>query len=298
MRRRESAGRRRAPGRRRFSFWEGFPAASRRAARWRADASDPTRLARVKPGEAGEWRVFDTEGIDGDGDGDGEVNEDGKGGVDLNRDYPIGWEPEPVQFASGLYPLSEPETAAVAAFFRAHPNIAAAQSYHNAGNLILRPYGDRPEAQMAARDRQVYEVVSARGEQLLPGYRAGAIREILYETHGDFIAFAYTGMGAIAFTNELWAWPIDYDKNGSVSEEEQLRYNDEVLQGEGFTPWRPFKHPVYGEIEIGGWNQFTGRIPPAPFLEEMCQRNCLFTLFHAEMMKVIGIAAPGLIAGQ
>jgi hypothetical protein len=96
-------------------------------------------------------------------------------------------------------------------------------------------------------------------------------------------------MGAIAFTNELWAWPLDYDKNGDVSEEEQLRYSDEMLQGEGFTPWRPFRHPVYGEIEIGGWNQFTGRIPPAPFLEEMCQRNCLFTLYHAEMMPEIKI---------
>ena len=31
-----------------------------------------------------------------------------------------------------------------------------------------------------------------------------------------------------------------------------LKWNDEVLGGEGFVDWRPCEHPQLGPVEIGG----------------------------------------------
>ncbi len=46
---------------------------------------DPRLMERAEPGEAGEWRVY-SEGIDNDNDG--RFNEDGVGGLDINRNWP------------------------------------------------------------------------------------------------------------------------------------------------------------------------------------------------------------------
>jgi hypothetical protein len=75
-----------------------------------------------------------TEGLDNDGDG--WFNEDRVGGVDLNRNFPANWSAK--QFASGPFPLSEPETWALANYITSRPNIAAIHTYHTSGGLILR----------------------------------------------------------------------------------------------------------------------------------------------------------------
>ena len=76
-----------------------------------------------------------------DNDGDGQVNEDSPGGYDMNRNWAWDWQPNYIQFGAQEYPFSLPETRAIAAFVTEHPNIAAFQSYHNAGGMILRSPG-------------------------------------------------------------------------------------------------------------------------------------------------------------
>ena len=65
----------------------------------------------------------------------------GRGGYDMNRNWAYDWQPNYVQYGAKDYPFSQPETRAVAEFVLAHPNIAAAQSYHNSGGMILRGPG-------------------------------------------------------------------------------------------------------------------------------------------------------------
>jgi hypothetical protein len=64
------------------------------------------------------------------------VNEDGAGGYDMNRNWPADWQPEWIQGGAGPYPLNWPETRAIGDFLLAHPNVAALQSYHNAGGMM------------------------------------------------------------------------------------------------------------------------------------------------------------------
>jgi hypothetical protein len=244
------------------------------------DERDARLLRHVKPGERGRWRMLGSEGTDQDGDG--KINEDGAGGVDPNRNWPCEWRPESGQAGAGPYPLSEPETRATAAWILAHPRIAAVQSYHNAGRMILRPPGawTDEDADYPDEDRVLYDELGKRGELLLPGYRYMQIREDLYEVHGGFLDWTAHALGITSFTNELWGlfgWGTSV-VGGDVA---ALRWNDVALHGQGFVRWKKAKHPTLGEVELGGWKRYTVRSTPVDFLPDLCLRNCLFTLEHA-----------------
>ncbi|MHC4380481.1 MAG: M14 family metallopeptidase, partial [Planctomycetota bacterium] len=105
----------------------------------RLDRDDPRILIPVAGDQQGDYRILGQEGIDNDGDG--RINEDGKGGYDMNRNWPSDWQPNHIQYGAGDYPFSYPETAAVGRFILDHPNIAAVQSFHNTGGMILRGPG-------------------------------------------------------------------------------------------------------------------------------------------------------------
>ena len=57
--------------------------------------------------------------------------------------------------------------------------------------------------------------------------------------------------------------------------------------GAGFVDWHPYEHPLYGEIEIGGFRKDVGRVPPTFLIEEMVHRNALFAIRHAEAMPEV-----------
>ncbi len=90
--------------------------------------ADPTK------GEQGQYTLY-WEGTDSDGDGF--LNEDGPGGVDLNRnfqhEYPY-WQRD-----AGHYMVSEPESRALMDFVIAHRNIGAILTFGRTDNLVTPP---------------------------------------------------------------------------------------------------------------------------------------------------------------
>ena len=84
----------------------------------------------------GEWAVY-PEGIDSDNDG--AYNEDGVGGIDINRNFPENWQPDPISYQPGAYPLSEPESRAVVDFQLKLPNLTGLINYHMSGNVAVFP---------------------------------------------------------------------------------------------------------------------------------------------------------------
>ena len=92
------------------------------------------KRADAAAGEAGKYALY-WEGTDSDGDGF--LNEDGPGGVDLDRNfqhaYPY-W-----QAGSGPHMVSEPETRALMDFVVEHRNIAAIFTFGQTDNLITPP---------------------------------------------------------------------------------------------------------------------------------------------------------------
>ncbi|MCU0724208.1 MAG: M14 family metallopeptidase [Planctomycetes bacterium] len=248
---------------------------------------DPRRMELVTSGQEGEWIILGWEGIDNDGDG--EVNEDGPGGYDLNRNFPGDWRPEGFQGGAGAWPLCYPETRAVGDFLFAHPNIAAVQSYHTWGGMILRGPGHADAEPWPEADREVYDELGRAGERILPHYRYLVLAKDLYTAYGSLIAFAYENLGIFAFTNELFA---DAQYDGRPDSSDRHRFDAEVEFGAHFAAWRPFSHPRYGDIEIGGLRKTIGRVPPLFMLPELCHRNMAFTLKHASELPELSLGPP------
>ena len=244
-------------------------------------AQDKRVMVPRKPDQPGEYRLWSSEGLDDDGDG--RIDEDGPGGVDLNRNFPAAWKPRHAQYAAGDYPCSEPEVRACVDFLLAHKNIAGMQFYHNAARMILRPPGSSPDAGVAPReDINVYDQMGKHGEKMLPGYSYRQTFEGLYPAYGTQIDFGYLGLGRFVFTNELWgSCNHDLDDDGHTDAEETRAWHDEFGHGRSYIDFKPFQHPTLGEIEIGGWDQFATRMPPAELFIEEGFRNALFTLYHA-----------------
>jgi len=106
---------------------------------WIIDPEEPRlmRPADPKKGEKGEYLLY-TEGYDNDADG--EINEDGPGGVEINRNFLHDF--EYYDKRAGLYPASEPETQALLKFMFDHNNIAEIINFSTENNLLnLQPTG-------------------------------------------------------------------------------------------------------------------------------------------------------------
>lgn len=254
----------------------------------RQDPRDPRLLIPIEPGQQGDWLQLGWEGIDNDGDG--RINEDLPGGYDMNRNWPGDWRPGHLQRGAGDYPLSEPETRAVADFVLARPHIAGYQSYHNAGGMVLRGPGNATQPKYLGADRRVYDRLGKLGEDLLPFYRYLIIHKDLYSVYGGEVTWAAEELGIIAFTNELWTPARLTGKAGprfARSADDRLarlRRADALLAGEVYRPYREVQHPTLGTVEVGGYRQTYGRVPPAFLLEESYHRNTVFSLAHADAM--------------
>ncbi len=256
--------------------------------RMRESPEDYRLMVPVEPQTRGDFKRYQPLGSEGiDDDGDGLLNEDGPGGYDPNRDWPADWQPSYIQGGAGELPLAWPEHAGVAAFILAHPNIAAVQAYHNNGGMLLRGPGAE-YVNYPPPDSRVYDRIGQRGEAIIPFYRYLVIWSGLYTVHGGFINWTAEDLGIISFTNELWTDRQYYSNQpDDPNAKQRLEFSDYVEFGQTYIPWKKARHPVYGEIELGGFVKMTGRVPPSFHLEELCHRNFAFTTYHAEQMPLV-----------
>ena len=244
----------------------------------RVNRDDPRVMEHVTGDQQGDYVMLGGEGIDNDGDG--RVNEDGPGFYDMNRNWPSDWQPPHIQGGAGEYPLSNPETRAVAMYLLDHPNVAAVQSFHNTGGMILRGPGSKTVNYPAA-DVRVYDEIARDGEKLQPFYRYLVIWSDLYTTHGAF-TWAYEGLGIFTYSNELWSAKQYYNSQDWPSGAQRDEFVDHVLLDDVRVPWEAARHPLYGDIEIGGHKREHGRVAPSFMIEEMSHRNAMFCVLHAE----------------
>jgi hypothetical protein len=108
----------------------------------------------------------------------------------------------------------------------------------------------------------------------------------LYTVHGGFVNWTAEGLGIFSFTNELWtnAQLFGDPDAGWGSRKDRLEFGDLLLFKELMTPLKPYDHPTYGEVLIGGAGKYASRVPPLFMLEELCHRNFAFTMYHADQM--------------
>ena len=261
------------------------------AGRWKVDPKYPARMMRVAADEFGDYEMLGYEGIDNDGDG--KVNEDDEGTYDPNRDWAWGWQPDYVQRGALFYPGTLPETRAVKDFIVNHPNIAGAQSYHNYGGMFLRgPGAAEDEKYYNRQDVNVYDVIGKLGERIVPGYNYYLIHKDLYTVYGGEIDFLTLTRGIFTFSNELMtSYKLFNDKTtrNRWENDEFYEFDKYLLFGDAYVAWKPFKHPQFGDIEIGGPKKNYIRNHPGFLLMEEAHRNMAFTLYHAHQTPKLEI---------
>ena len=284
---------------------------------WKVSAKDPRLMRRRGPDEYGGtyYRVY-TEGRMRGYDGVQVKLAPPAQGLDFNRNFPYIWVPEGEQQGAGPFPTSEPEVRAAVSFLSSHLNVSCALSYHTYSGVILRPYSDKPDDKMAQDDVWTYKEIGQRGKELT-GYPHASVfhgfryhpREVM---NGAFDDWAYDQLGIFAFTVEIWdmigeagikerdfiEWFRDHPEEDDLK---LLKWNDEQLGGRGFIPWRPFAHPQFGKVELGGWiERRTFGNPPEALLLRTLEPTTEFAIAHALMtprLELRQISAEALGAG-
>jgi len=189
---------------------------------WIVDPDEPRLLKKAdrNMGERGIYKLV-SEGIDDDGDG--EINEDGPGGIDGDRNWPHLFEAG--EKPAGIHQLSQPENRALAQFVVGHPRITTAVVYGRHDNTVKVPQGsERDSTGEAYRDLhpddvKLYEHVSEQFKELTglkesPGCRAD----------GAFYSWIYAQRGVLTFASNVW-WPL-----GAEDEEEEQATTQSTTQ--------------------------------------------------------------------
>jgi len=101
-----------------------------------------------------------------------------------------------------------------------------------------------------------------------------------YFAWGSSIETMYNMFGIFAFADEHWAHP-DYDGNGTISEKERLRWNDEEMDGSMYVDWHSFDHPTLDEVEIGGWIRTRNSPPEGPLVQAESEMGNAYKIYLA-----------------
>ena len=263
---------------------------------WRISDEDPRMMVRREEEDEGPFYRVMSEGLDDNGDG--EINSDPCPVLSSNRNYPARWDdglghlrgggrPEVSARHGGQYPTQEPETRATVDAVFARPNIAGMESLHHSGGVILRPLSNLSDDVIPEHDLAYFDHIAQRGRELTDyGYTGvfhGFTSDPTRPRHGVQVDWGYLHLGLYAYTTEQWRYIGNIgptDPYEGQTELERLRVNDEVYGGAHFMDWEPFDHPQLGEVEIGGWVDYSLSNPPPEVMEEMMLRPVMRWVLH------------------
>jgi hypothetical protein len=265
---------------------------------WIASPEDGRIMKRRQDGDSGPFYRLMTEGKDEDGDG--EVNEDPPvTGFSSNRNYPGRWSnPLSTQRGRGQYPAQEPETRATVDFVYAHPNIGGMQSLHHYAGVILRPFSNLSQESFPLQDLTYYDAIAQRGREITDYGYIDVYEDFTGDKdnprYGVQLDWGYLDVGVITYSTEQWRYTGNIGPTGEwwdATPEEQMATNDTRFGGKHFVNWKSFDHPTLGDLEIGGWIQFSVRNPPPDIMEEeMLVPNMRFILYHASTTPLVRVA--------
>lgn len=274
---------------------------------WKKDENTEMGMSPRCPSDVdGEYYDIYPEGIFESYDGDENLKrKKAEWGLDFNRNFPLGWNPDGIQQGAGKYPLCNPETKALVDFALAHNNIGGAAIGHTSGGMLLYPPGTRPEKSAPNLDMKCLKEIAAMGKEEL-GYEPMNIFDTYTQDQdhcdsGAFDDWFYQSQGVPAYTVEFW----DVDSKAGMrrnwndkteSKETELKRFNAVYKWikenapEAFVPWKEYDHPTFGKVEIGGVNyKFTTQNPPAKFLLPECEHDTKFNLRFAKTLPTLHV---------
>ncbi len=240
-----------------------------------------------------------------------------KEGLDLNRNFPMGWRLEGEQVGAGPYPTSEPEVRNLVAFISAHPNITGGIAFHTFSGVLLRPYDGKNDEEFPAEDLWTYKKIGEKGTSITGYPNISVFHDFKYHPKsvitGSFDEWMFEHRGVFAWTIEIWSPQmragiekykfIDWYREHPVEDDlKLLKWNDEQLGGKGYVNWYGSNHPQLGEVELGGWDMTYCWVNPPP--EQLEKELALFPkwlLWHALIsphLEILELSAKTLGDGN
>lgn len=178
---------------------------------------DQPRLMRRADASKGEVATHAMLPEASDQDGDGKMGEDGVGGVDLNKNFPYRW-PE-YGNGNGAYPLSEPESKALATWLLDRPNIVATIVYGPHDTIINVPgasgydHTGRVPTGLERADKELMDRLSESYKEATELKQAD--KESL---DGSFAGWAYAHLGLVTIATNPWQRPEPPKEEGETDE--------------------------------------------------------------------------------
>jgi hypothetical protein len=255
-------------------------------------------------GEFGTHRLL-SEGIDNDKDG--KFNEDGKGGVNIDRnfsyDYPIFSE------GAGPYQSSESETRAFMEFLFRNPEIHTVLHIGLQDNLTVPEKYDEKMASgrivksWLESDTQVSSLLSKRYKELL-SIENDKIHPMDAAVGGNLSQTVYYHAGRFSLATPSWWIPVYQDSANSqnssqpVKKEKQLgskeysllKWSEAHGVSDVFFDWQPYSHPDFPnqKVEIGGFFPLALHNPPSHIAEKRGEQHVPFVkMLLASMPEVV-----------
>lgn len=244
-----------------------------------ARSSDPRFLRAARPADEQRYRRL-PEGRDDDGDG--LLNEDGVGGVNLDRHFPIGWRTPWPSDLGGSLPLSEPLAKALADLVLEREALAVLLFQGNHGGLAAPGGSASGSSLVPLADRTAFELLASRFAQATG--RAPGGFATLAQAHGEPVPGAaldwfYAVGGALACEVAVWGPAVESSETGladgsfpgprglepmaeGAREAEWAPWLDNVRGGIGFTDWHPVELREGVRVLVGGFEPRTNRNPP------------------------------------
>ncbi|MFA5820286.1 MAG: hypothetical protein WC854_13545, partial [Bacteroidales bacterium] len=236
-------------------------------------------------------------------------NEDGAGGVNFNRNFTFNY--EEFGLNAGMYPMSEPETKAVADFLFDRFNIYAVFIFGPQDNLgqpmkaserqgAATPSGigqgtgqgmrqgmgrgqgmergDRKITSIMRTDETINKLVSNKYHEITGAKGAPVTKTTL----GNFMEWAYFHYGRYSFSTPAWWFPVEKGKSTEVA---FLKFAEKNKINDVFVPWTEIKHPDFPgkKTEVGGIKPFALINPPADTLSDLITKNYKFITAIAAM---------------
>lgn len=289
---------------------------------WKADTVDPRALAKRRAEDRdGVFYKLYSEGFLRGWTSPGPAPERNPRRMDFNRNYPAFWNPEGKQPGAGPYPLSEPETRALAEFVVGHPSIGAYIAFHTTGGILLRPPSYGPDDKMDKADLEVFKQIGELCTRITGCPCKSTFQAFNYPGQEALVKgaddWAYEHYGVQAYTFELWAPDrlcggqgyaeigvkglLEWSDDQALEQERKLlAWNDRELEGKGFIDWHPFDHPQLGPVEIGGWDykQAMQNPPEGRWLAETATTAAKFIFQHALTTPRLTVSAAAERLGE
>lgn len=248
--------------------------------------------ADITKGEKGNYHLY-TEGRNNDLDD--QFNEDGEGGVNLNKnftfDYPY-FKP-----GAGEHMLSENENRALLDFlYEQARNVFAIFSFGPANNLS-DPVSFNPSGVSKRIITGWYKEDTEVNKQVSDLYNeTTGLRNApkMGGQPGDFFQWAYFHFGRYSFSTPAW-WTPEVEIDSTVSTEpgnnDQAKYLAWADKNgvDAHVAWQEVNHPDFPgkKVEVGGIKPFSMTTPPYGEIDSLASRHTDFLIKLAEMKPTV-----------